>query len=215
MKAYRWIALGLLMQAGVANAATVTITVVDSKGEKVDNAVVTVTDPTNPSAGKVNDGTVTQIDKEFVPFVIAVEQGAKVSFPNKDSIRHHVYSFSDAKQFEIPLYSGTPGEPVAFDKPGVVALGCNIHDWMSSYIYVSPTPYFGVTDQRGVATINQVPAGEFQVEVWHPELKGDVASTRQNLGVGEDGSSALTIEISKKRLWKSWRSPTANGGGYR
>jgi plastocyanin len=215
MKAYRWIALGLLMQAGVANAATVTITVVDSKGEKVDNAVVTVTDPTNPSAGKVNDGTVTQIDKEFVPFVIAVEKGAKVSFPNKDSIRHHVYSFSEAKQFEIPLYSGTPGEPVAFDKPGVVALGCNIHDWMSSYIYVSPTPYFGVTDQRGVVTINQVPAGEFQVEVWHPELKGDVANTRHNLGVSMGDSATLTIEISKKRLWKSWRSPTASGGGYR
>ncbi len=72
-----------------------------------------------------------------------------VQFPNKDNIRHHVYSFSAARKFELPLYSGTPAQPVLFDKVGVVKLGCNIHDWMIGYIYVTETPYFGKSNAEG------------------------------------------------------------------
>ena len=83
---------------------------------------------------------VDQINLEFVPHVKPVVVGSPVYFPNKDDVRHHVYSFSPAKRFELPLYSGTPAAPVVFDRPGIVAIGCNIHDWMLGYIYVAETP---------------------------------------------------------------------------
>ena len=92
--------------------------------------------PTAASPREVVD----QIDKEFVPYVKPVRTGSFVQFPNKDHIRHHVYSFSAPSKFELPLYMGTPAQPVLFDKPGVVKLGCNIHDWMIGYVYVTDSP---------------------------------------------------------------------------
>ena len=91
---------------------------------------------------------VDQINLEFVPHVKPVVVGSPVYFPNKDDVRHHVYSFSPAKRFELPLYSGTPAAPVVFDRPGIVAIGCNIHDWMLGYIYVAETPYLAAHGGR-------------------------------------------------------------------
>lgn len=111
-----------------------------------------------------------QIDKRFVPHVLPVRAGTAVSFPNSDDIRHHVYSFSKPKRFEIKLYTGVPGEPVVFDEPGVVVLGCNIHDWMRGYILVADTPHFAKTDGNGNVDFEGVPAGSYQLSVWHPWL---------------------------------------------
>ena len=83
-----------------------------------------------------------QRDKQFIPYVTALQVGTSVWFANTDKIRHHVYSFSPAKKFELPLYAGVPAEPVVFDQPGFVTLGCNIHDWMIAYVAVLTTPYF-------------------------------------------------------------------------
>ena len=71
-----------------------------------------------------------QVHKQFVPHVLPVVVGTAVTFPNHDQIHHHVYSFSRAKTFEMPLYKGENAPPVAFDQPGAVKIGCNIHDWM-------------------------------------------------------------------------------------
>src|SRR5207302_1290602 len=99
-------------------------------------------------------------------YVTAVQVGTAVMFPNKDNIRHHVYSFSPAKKFELPLYAGIPAEPVVFDKEGIVTLGCNIHDWMVAYVAVLPTPYFQVTGREGRALFSDLRAGQYTVEVW-------------------------------------------------
>jgi hypothetical protein len=93
-----------------------------------------------------------------------------VSFPNRDDIRHQVYSFSPAKRFELRLYKGTPSEPVLFDKPGLVVLGCNIHDWMVGYIYVTDDPWFAVSDATGTLHLDALPAGRYQVTLWHPQM---------------------------------------------
>jgi hypothetical protein len=94
-----------------------------------------------------------------------------VKFPNSDNIRHQVYSFSPTKRFELRLYEGTPSDPVLFEKPGVVVLGCNIHDWMLGYIYVTDDPRFGVTDAQGKLTLEQLPAGSYQATLWHPQVR--------------------------------------------
>ncbi len=104
----------------------------------------------------------------FTPFVSAVPRGGLVEFPNKDKTRHHVYSFSDAKTFEIELYVGKPEQPVLFDSAGIVVLGCNIHDYMQAYIYVGDSPLLAVTNAAGQAQLSALPSGQFDIKLWHP-----------------------------------------------
>lgn len=112
-----------------------------------------------------------QRNRTFVPHVLPIQTGTRVEFPNSDDIRHQVYSFSPAKKFQLPLYTGTPSNPIVFDKPGVATLGCNIHDRMSAYIVVVDTPYFAATGGDGQATLDNLGGGKYTVHVWHPELR--------------------------------------------
>ena len=189
----------------------------DSGGGPVTNAVVYVTpvdDKGNPKP--VAELTlIDQIGKEYVPYVTAVQSGTPVNFPNHDPVRHHVYSFSSAKSFEIPLYSGTPAEPVLFDHPGAVTLGCNIHDWMTAYVYVTDTPYFALTAPDGHAVVRDLPAGDYAVRVWHPTLRGPPEATDQRVSLGSDDAPALDFSIEQKRVWRARRSPSLGGSTYR
>jgi plastocyanin len=171
----------LLAGADWAVAAQIAAVVTDQDGRPLADAIV-VAVPAQGAVPPAQPGTreiVDQIGQEFVPYVKPVLVGSAVYFPNKDNIRHQVYSFSPAKQFELPLYAGTPAKPVVFDKPGVVVLGCNIHDWMIGYIYVSESPYFAKTGTDGKAQLIDLPALSYQVRVWHPRLQGSESATRQ------------------------------------
>jgi len=121
-----------------------------------------------------------QKSREFIPHVLAIKVGTPVFFPNSDDIRHHVYSFSPAKHFEIKLYSGTPKTPVVFDKPGVVAVGCNIHDWMLGYVVVTDAPYVTKTDNQGRWSL-KLPEGNYQLSLWHPDSAAKLGLTTENL----------------------------------
>ncbi|KPW63493.1 hypothetical protein ALQ64_02915 [Pseudomonas cannabina] len=160
-----WIA-----SATTASAATFTAQMLDSQGKPLADAVVTLKGPAG-AAPAVLQASMDQRDQEFSPYVLAVHTGTQVKFPNSDNIRHQVYSFSPAKRFELRLYEGTPSEPLLFDKPGVVVLGCNIHDWMVGYIYVTDEPWFGVTDSKGLLKLDQIPAGHYAATLWHPQLE--------------------------------------------
>lgn len=211
----------VLAAAAVAAAAApvagerLDATVRDSAdGTPVADAVVYAL-PLGADAGArpVPEVEIDQVDKEFVPYVTAVTVGTRIAFPNSDDIRHHVYSFSEAKTFEIPLYEGMPPERVEFDTPGEVALGCNIHDWMRAYVFVARTPHFAVTGANGAAAL-ELPAGEYRVEVWHPALAGEPEATGRRVDLaGADASLELSIE--RRRLWKPRRAPSARDPGYR
>jgi hypothetical protein len=137
-----------------------------------------------------------------------------VSFPNKDNIRHQVYSFSPAKKFELPLYSGTTAPPVLFDKPGVVILGCNIHDWMIGYIYVSATPFFAKTGPDGRVDIRNIPAGDYLVRVWHPRLIATEESTTHKLNLSATESADVAWKLTLKAPFKWPRAAHGTGFGY-
>lgn len=156
-----------------------------------------------------------QVDKEFVPYVQAIRVGSYVKFPNKDDIRHHVYSFSPAKKFELPLYSGTPASPVLFDKVGVVKLGCNIHDWMIGYLYVTDAPYFGKTAAQGRVELKDLPAGAYRVSVWHPRLDGAEEATTQHIEVKDNAPAAVQWALKLKREFVPRRVPLPGDPGYR
>ena len=124
-----------------------------------------------------------QVSKQFVPPVLVVPTGTSVGFPNRDTVRHHVYSFSPAKKFELKLYIGTPANPVLFDRAGVVVLGCNIHDQMVGWIVVVDTPYYAQTDANGRARID-APPGSYRLRSWHPGLPVGAAAQDQALTLG-------------------------------
>lgn len=207
----------LLATAAAAPAATLVAKVVGKDGKAIQNVVVVVV----PEAGIPNRAgpppieLVDQVDKEFTPYVKPIRVGSLVGFPNKDNVQHHVYSFSPAKAFELPLYKGTPAQPLLFDKPGVVRLGCNIHDWMIGYIYVSETPWFGKTDQAGLARIDKLPVGRNHVRVWHPWMIGPEEATVRIVDLAEAQPVALQWQIALEPEFGSRRAPMPGDAGYR
>jgi plastocyanin len=162
------VALALLSFAALQGfAATLEITVNDARGAPVADAVISVSPRPGPAPVRKREAAIEQRDKAFVPLVTVVQAGTAVQFPNRDPIRHHVYSFSPPKTFEIKLYAGTPVAPVVFDKTGEVVLGCNIHDPMIAYIYVVDTPWFAKTGTDGKARIEGLPPGDYEMQLVH------------------------------------------------
>jgi diguanylate cyclase (GGDEF)-like protein len=133
---------------------------------------------------------IAQVDKQFVPRVSVVPVGSAVQFPNRDKVRHHVYSFSPAKTFDLKLYIGTPANPVVFDRSGIAVLGCNIHDKMVAWVVIVETPYFGRTDAQGRLRLDNVPPGSYQLRTWHADLPVGAAALEQPLSVGAQGGAA-------------------------
>ncbi len=162
---------------------------------------------------KPRDAAIFQIDKEFVPKVTPVFVGTAVAFPNNDTVRHHVYSFSLAKKFELPLYQGVPANPVIFDKPGVVVLGCNIHDWMVAYVYVSESPYFAKTGADGKATISDLAPRAYIVRAWHPQLEGDEEQTRKSVDLSKAPRSEVAWSLKLKPEVRVRRAPASKQSG--
>lgn len=157
--------LSLMLSSGLA-LADMTFLVQDQHGAPLADAVVEViSDPLKPGNSK-DLGIVDQIEKAFVPELAIIQQGQLVDFPNSDNIRHHVYSFSPAKTFELKLYADRPEEPVVFDNHGVVVLGCNIHDSMIGYIYVAADQRVAKTDSQGMAKL-PLTSDSSQISVWH------------------------------------------------
>lgn len=136
-----------------------------------------------------------QRNKTFAPAVSVVQTGTAIEFPNNDTVRHHVYSFSAAKVFELKLYAGKPEKPVLFDKPGVVVLGCNIHDRMAAYIVVVDTPWSAISQSDGVARVADVPPGEYQLQVWHPRRLGMPDIAPRALKVAGDLTETVRVDL--------------------
>jgi plastocyanin len=194
-------------------AGNVRVEIRDPKGAPVGDAVASLVpldaQPVlQPPAEPV---VIVQINEEFQPYVTAVIAGTRVSFPNRDKVQHHVYSQSKAKAFEIPLYRGEAKEPVRFDQPGVVALGCNIHDWMSAYVVVLATPHFARSGADGLVPLSAVPAGRYRLEVWHPRATQMV--TREIAITGEFATQVIAVTLRADRRIR--RAPEAGAGGYK
>lgn len=154
-------------------ATPLSVRVVDARGRPVRDAVVTLR-PIGVAARPATASgsySVSQKGMQFHPFVSVVPVGASVSFPNRDATKHHVYSFSPAKRFELKLFARDQSRSVRFDKPGVIALGCNIHDSMSAFIVVTDSPWTARTDGKGVVQFANAPNAAARLSVWHPYLR--------------------------------------------
>ena len=199
----------------LAAAGAIETSVQDASGKPVADAVITAVPASGSKPARAGRAVVDQQDRQFVPHVQVVGVGTEVVFPNKDNIRHHVYSFSPAKKFELPLYKGTEAPPVKFDKPGVVVLGCNIHDWMLGYVVVLDTPHYVTTDANGRARLESLPAGTYAVRVWHPRLPEADAPAAQTVTIAADKDERVELAVKLKPDVRLRPPPSAGGGKYR
>ncbi len=180
-------ALALASAASPLAAAQLSVRVVDASGQPVRDAVVTLY-PAASAARAARPGghfVIAQQKLQFHPFLTVVPVGAEVSFPNLDPTKHHVYSFSQAKKFELKLFAKDQSRTVRFDKPGVVALGCNIHDQMSAFIVVTASAWTARTDARGMASFNDAPNAPGRLTVWHPYLRAPGGELQQVVGAAQ------------------------------
>jgi len=176
---------------GAAFASTVTVTVTDAHGKPVGDAVIALApaDGAQIPAHAPEKNIIAQRDETFIPLVVIVRRGGEVIFTNNDTTMHQVYSFSPIKQFEFEIDQGQVSKPVIFDKPGVAAIGCNIHDQMIAYAYVADAPFAVITDAGGHAEIADVPAGAYRASLWHPQLPPGHPWPTSNLSVGAGPAS--------------------------
>jgi plastocyanin len=192
--------LGLLLALAAAlpaRAATLAVSVVDEQGRPIENVAVYAmpADGAAQPAATTPTALMDQQGLEFVPHLLVVQAGTSVTFPNSDDVSHHVYSFSETKKFELALYKGDRYPPVVFDTAGVVVLGCNIHDGMLGYIVVVDTPHFAQTDERGVATLENVPSGAYAVSAWTPRVRPSGLPPAQQVAIS-DSAGAIEIRIA-------------------
>ncbi len=174
--------LASLAFIATAGASGVTVTVRDSQGQPVRDAVVSLLplDRPAPPAGDAS-AVIDQRNLSFTPQVLVVQTGTRVTFPNSDNVRHQVYSFSPAKRFELKLYAGNHASTERFDQAGIVTLGCNIHDWMLGYVVVMDTPWFAKTGDDGQLALANVPAGRYTLQLWHPRQASGMAPTSETV----------------------------------
>jgi len=192
------VALALAAALPVVRAGTVIVDATDAAGRPLADAVALL----EPAAGKaavkpMADVEISQAKRQFRPRVTLITVGTRAAFPNFDTVRHHVYSFSTAKTFELKLYAGVPAAPIVFDKPGIAVLGCNIHDKMAAWVVVADTPWSARSGADGQARIDAVPPGSYRLTVWHPGLPAATMPAPVALTVGADDlRHAATLAVA-------------------
>jgi len=192
------VATVLMLGAAPARAGRVVIEVVDTNGRPVADAVVSLAPMPGTEARAIAPVTryVDQKDETFLPYVTALHPGDSVIFRNSDTTRHHVYSFSDMVKFEYMLGPGESSPALVMKSPGNAAVGCNIHDQMLTYLYVTKDPDMVTTDAHGRASIDGVGAGQYRAHAWHPQLRPGITLPIQGVTVNEAAPATVRFNLA-------------------
>lgn len=188
----------IMLLSGPGYSTDLTIQVRDQHQQPLPFTVIELAHPDYPAVNAA-EAQIVQRNLMFEPFVSVVQRGAMVEFPNQDKTRHHVYSFSPAKQFELRLYLGKPEAAIEFDEPGLVTLGCNIHDNMLAYLYVAQSRFVGITDQQGLVSFKHLPALSYQLNYWQPWLTQAAVPQQLNLTAATQHLE-LSLEVQRQPL---------------
>ena len=207
---------GMCLSSAPAYAAGIGVRISDTRGHAVADAVVTIAPqsgasvaPAPPAATRVID----QKNETFIPYIEVFRPGDKVVFHNSDNTRHHAYSFAPAGQFEFVLAPGESSAPLQLDKLGVIAVGCNIHDQMITYLYVTDTPLVAHSGGDGIAQLSNLPKGDYAVRVWHPQLRPGAGADLQRLTI-TDASELRDLEFTLSLLPDPRLPPDRERAGY-
>ena len=197
------------LKISLVNAQSLTITLSDDKKKAIQYAVVYATPKDKKYLAKLQANyekkpytlSIAQRNKTYQPYVSVFQKGTLIRFLNYDRVKHHVYSFSPAKNFELPLYSGVPPKSIRLNKIGIITLGCNIHDWMLAYAVVVETPFFTKTNAQGKAILKNLPRGDYKLTLWHPQQKKHTI-VQKTLSIPIKNSN-LSFKMSLKPNWRN------------
>ncbi len=200
MRTAHWLTFAMALALAVtARAGGLKVRLLDQHGKPVPDAVVTLL-PQNAGPAPAHVSAVKVIDQKnltFIPYIEIFRPGDSVVFRNSDDTRHHVYSFSPAKAFEFVLAPGERSAPLILDKTGVIAVGCNIHDQMIAYLYVSGAPWIAHSGTDGSVKFDDLPAGAYTVRVWQPRLRPSEPDLAQSVTVvGTGPAQTLKFDLS-------------------
>lgn len=183
--------------AGATQAASLVVTVARPGGEPVASAVIQLHGPPALDTPAPEAVVVDQVNQAFTPDLTIMPVGSSVTFPNSDKVSHQVYSFSPAKRIQLPLYRGTPYAPIRFDTPGIVTLGCNIHDDMIAYLVVSDAARFGRTNTEGSWKTDDLPAGDYRVRIWHPRMREARGAIERVITLDAQHAATLAVQLTR------------------
>jgi plastocyanin len=188
------LSIALLTASAPSWGATLKLQISDQGGQPLADAVAALYPDTPDTAAKAapRDHYIDQKDETFLPLVEVVSVGDTVYFRNSDRTRHHVYTFSQlaTPPFDFILKPNETSQPIRLQKPGAIPVGCNIHDFMINYLFVSDSRWAAKTDDKGVLTLTDVPPGAYSVKLWHPRLRPGAQQPTQPVTVSGDQSSA-------------------------
>lgn len=144
-----------------------------------------------------------QKDKEFEPRVLIAPTNTEVYFPNLDPIFHSIFSYNKVKKIDLGQYKGK-GLPVMFEEPGIYPIGCEIHPWMSAFVVIVDTPFYGKTNFKGAYNISELVPGTYSFKVWSPKFKEQTeveytVKSGQNTFNWTVPASLLKKSISRKK----------------
>ena len=169
---------GLIAQARISGHVTI-IHPPRSKVDKDDSGAVISLVPLNGTAAGSEPPRhfrLAQKNKSFEKHLLVISAGSIVDFPNFDPIFHNVFSLFNGQRFDLGLYESGTTRSVKFAKPGVSYIFCNIHPQMEAVVVTVPTPWFAVTRADGDFTINNVPPGRYEMQVWFERASAEELS---------------------------------------
>lgn len=204
----------VLITSAIAQAAEINIAITAHKQRSTRGVIVELValtnEPIEPGIIEID-----QVDKEFVPLISVTPIGSNVIFNNLDDLKHHVYSVSSAKPFDLPLHNGTAPEDIRLDEAGVVKLGCNIHDWMLAYVYVAESKWVKTADESGIVSFTDVPAGEYEIRMWSPRLRNTKVPITEAITINEGQLLEHAVRIKlRKRIRKPPRQDSSPYSDY-
>ena len=202
-----------------AVALELTIRLNEKTNLPLDGTIVELAGPDHVTASQ-KDHVINQIKKEFDPSISIVPKGSTILLLNEDSFKHHIYSLSKGNQFDIPLFSKPSQKEVLLNSHGIVKMGCNIHDWMISYVDVNESELVKEVSKSPV-TFSGLSAGEYQVRVWNPRFRNTKRIIRYDLTLVDGQPNELTLDLTlRKSVQKKTKPPTSadpdekQGGNY-
>lgn len=198
--AARVLAASALAAATLAQAAVFVGVASDRDGQSLPNVVMALKPVGAPApATAPTQITVTQEGLAFKPYISVIRAGSSVVFANRDTVEHHIKSFSSSKPFEIAVHKpGDTPPPIRFDKEGAIVAYCILHDWMRAYVYVADTPWAAVSGDNGLARIENVPPGDYELTAWHPDLGQFKPPLTSKVTVGASGTTQTTVKFEFK-----------------
>jgi plastocyanin len=174
-------ARGIFVAAGGANKAA---------GEELSRIVIYLEGEGLPGAEPIH-AELGQKKRQFTEEVLVVPVGSTVAFPNGDPIFHNVFSLSKAKQFDLGYYPMNQSRSVKLDKPGVIQVYCHIHREMSAAVMVVQSPWYGRPEENGHFSLTGIPAGVYQLVVWHKSA----GFFRRRVVIPAEGSVDLNMDV--------------------